>query len=134
MCQQEDRSFDIDSLSEDDDSDEEDEPSEDRRTRFRQAYQTALDSDTHGYTSGTGTIDEDMRSLRELTAISWAATICCDSSSNPILRLQAVESIDVEERLGLSLRALKIERASLQKRLKDAKQAVVDDDEEGEFM
>lgn len=75
-----------------------------------------------------------MRSLRDLTAVSWAAAVCINPSNNPILRLQALESTNVEERLGLSLRALKIERSTLQKRLKEAKQAIVDDEEEGDFM
>jgi hypothetical protein len=106
----------------------------DRRTRFRQAYENALNADTQGYTTPSK-LDEDMRSLRELTAMSWAAAVCANPSFNPILRLQALESRNVEERLGLALRALKIERHALRKRLQDAKQAVIDDvEDEGEFL
>jgi hypothetical protein len=83
-------------------------------------------------------LDEEMRSLRELTAISWAAVAVCahNRSFNPMLRLQALESRNVEERLRLALRALVVERSTLRKRLQDAKQAVSDDDEddEGEFL
>jgi hypothetical protein len=75
-----------------------------------------------------------MRSLRELTATSWAAVTCADRSSSPNVRWQALASRSVEERLGLALRALKIERMALRQRLQAAeqasKQAALDEEED----
>jgi hypothetical protein len=111
--------------------------SPDRQTRFRKAYKNALNTDVQGYGAKSKLIDGNMRSFPELTATSWAAAACADTSLSPTLRWQALECRCVEERLGLALRALESERKVLQQKLhaaeQAAQQAAIDEAEEEEW-
>lgn len=100
----------------DDDDDEDDYA--DRLSRYRQAYEIALSTDTQGYRVTdhcTG------RSARELTAISWAA-FCTDILSNEesTYRIQALDSDNLFERLKLASQMLREKKARLRVKMQKA--------------
>jgi hypothetical protein len=101
-----------------DDDDDDDDAYADRMSRYRQAYEVALSTDTQGYrvTDDTGT-----RSARELTAISWAA-FCTDilSSEESTYRIQALDSDNLFERLKLASQMLREKKARLRVKMQKA--------------
>lgn len=102
---------------EDDDEDlEKDGVCIDRIGRFRQAYETAMATDTQGYQ-----VKDDManRSAQELTAISWAA-FCSDllPSEESTYRIQALDSDQLFERLKLASQMLREKKAQLRVKMR----------------
>lgn len=112
----------------DDDDDDNDVPS-DRDGRYRQAVAVAKSTDTQGYTVVSSS--SSLRSLQDLTAISWAAFCSEDDSgasfrkgganeplrSQYAFRLQALDSNNLLERLKLALFMLREKRGELQTKI-----------------
>lgn len=109
---------------EEDDEDEEEgtegdpETFSDRLSRYRQAYEIALSTDTQGYRV---TDDSSGRSARELTAVSWAA-FCTDilASEESTYRIQALDSDNLFERLKLASQMLREKKARLRVKMQKA--------------
>lgn len=131
----------IDNDSADDEDDEDSSQMIDRRRRFRRAYEVALSTDTQGYqtvssslaTTNNGT---DYRSARELTAISWAAleTDLLPDEADASVRIQALASDKLTERLALAYKSLRIKKARLRQRMENAGLSCGgdDDDDDGD--
>jgi hypothetical protein len=105
----------------DDDEEEEDDDDEnvkelDRRGRFRQAYQVAVDTDTQGYFLPQQDVND--RTPQELTAISWAA-FCTEVlvEDDATFRIQAMDSESLLDRLKLASHMLQEKKAQLQSKL-----------------
>lgn len=92
----------------------------DRRRRFRQAYQVALDTDTQGYFLPQQQ-DSNDRTPRELTAISWAA-FCTEllAEDDATFRIQALDSESLLDRLKLASHMLQEKKAQLQTKMEKA--------------
>jgi hypothetical protein len=126
----------------DDETDEDDEDSSvpiDRRRRFRRAYEVALSTDTQGYQSvssssslATTNSGTDYRSARELTAISWAAleTELLPDEADAAVRIQALASDKLTERLALAYKSLRIKKARLRQRMEKAGLSCGEDDDD----
>ena len=100
--------------------DEEEEVSElDRRGRFRQAYNVALNTDTQGYCVSQSSDIE--RSPQELTALSWAA-FCTNvlPEEDASFRIQALDSEDLFDRLKLGSHMLREKKNQLREQMKKA--------------
>lgn len=105
----------------DDLGDEEEEMMElDRRGRFRQAYNVALDTDTQGYCVTTKASDME-RSAQELTAVSWAA-FCTNvlPEEDAHFRIQALDCEDLFDRLSLGSHMLREKKNNLKERMRKA--------------
>jgi hypothetical protein len=106
----------------DDDEEEDDENvgELDRRRRFRQAYQVAMDTDTQGYFLPQQQDSHD-RTPRELTAISWAA-FCTEllAEDDATFRIQALDSESLLDRLKLASHMLQEKKAQLQTKMEKA--------------
>jgi hypothetical protein len=123
-------------------TDEDDEDSSlpiDRRRRFRRAYEVALSTDTQGYQSvssssslATTNSGTDYRSARELTAISWAAleTELLPDEADAAVRIQALASDKLTERLALAYKSLRIKKARLRQRMEKAGLSCGEDDDD----
>jgi hypothetical protein len=101
----------------DDDEDDDDHVKElDRRGRFRQAYQVAMDTDTQGYFLPQQ--DANDRTPQELTAISWAA-FCTEvlAEDDAAFRIQALDSESLLDRLKLASHMLQEKKSQLQTKL-----------------
>jgi hypothetical protein len=98
--------------NEDDDHEEEDNDMDSRKSRFQESLRVALATDNQGYKLLPSQLDCDGRSLKDLTALSWAY-FCSEDNSADILsyRLRALEITDVCERLKLA-RTMMIELRS----------------------
>lgn len=114
---------DEDDEEEDDDDDEDhldDEESTDRRmSRFREACRVALQYDSQGYTTSSGSAG--VRSVQELTAMSWA-TFCTDLEPNEAdfsLRVQALDSESLKDRLRMGELLLRRQSNLLKQTLKN---------------
>lgn len=112
-----------DDIDDDDDEDDQDDDIDDavcvdRHERFRQAYETALATDTQGYRVTDDTGD---RSAQELTAVSWAA-FCSDllPSEESTFRIQALDSDKLFERLKLASQMLREKKANLRVKMRKA--------------
>lgn len=129
MCYKEDRFYADDDDDEEDDSD--DHVKElDRRGRFRQAYQVAMDTDTQGYfCPQQQQQDGSDRTAQELTAISWAA-FCTEvlAEDDATYRIQALDSESLLDRLKLASHMLQEKKTQLQTKL--IKAGLRDDDDE----
>jgi hypothetical protein len=110
----------------DDESEDEEEESDDDdvdsfRFRFQQALASAKASDTQGYriASTSSELGEKMRSVQELTALSWAY-FSLDIWSPDILtsRLRAIELNELCGRLRLALVMMMEHRSKLRETLK----------------
>lgn len=119
-----DQSVDNGNDMEDIDDDDNDEITEqDRRGRFQQAYEIAMETDTQGYlyTSKSSSKLEDL-SPKELTALSWAA-FCTDlipNSTDAMFRIQAMDETNIIERLKLASKMLKDKKGRVETQLKKA--------------
>jgi hypothetical protein len=93
----------------------------DRRRRFRRAYEVALETDTQGYqvlASANGASD---RSPQELTALSWAA-FCTEllPEEDATFRIQALDTVNLFDRLKLASQMLRRKQAQLRVRMERA--------------
>ena len=116
---------DNDNVDDDEEDDEDEDDDEDLvdsfRSRFQKAYEIAKASDMQGYrvTSTSSETGKKMRSVQELTALSWAY-FSLDLWNPDILtfRLRAVESSELCERLKLALVMMMEYRSKLRETLK----------------
>lgn len=104
---------------------DEDEPS-DRRSRYHAAFDDAKNCDTQGYVSQN--IDPSnlsIRSLKDLTAISWAVFCTNDPAEstetediqNNVFKIQALDTTNVLQRLNLGAAMLRMEKKKLKAKL-----------------
>jgi hypothetical protein len=117
---------------EDDNNDIEEDRLFDRRRRYHQAYRIVLDIDTQGYVLRSQEVDtETFRSLKELSAVSWAAFMTeILPEEDAIFRIQALDESEVLKRLALASYMLRQKRVKLQSKIDryDAKRKENDDD------
>jgi len=120
MIEAEIESMDDEDSSDDEDSDEEEgeEDIDSRRRRFQESLRFALATDNQGYKISSQS-DSDKRSLKDLTALSWAY-FCSEENDTDILsyRLRALEITDICERLKLARTMMSELRAELRNILK----------------
>lgn len=104
----------------DDDNEDEDEPDLDRRGRFQQALEIALQFDSQGYRVSP---QEDAAEYtpQELTAISWAA-FCTEvlPELDTSYRIQALDCDDLFDRLKLATHMLHQKELNLKAKLQKA--------------
>ena len=91
----------------------------DRKGRFRQAYNVALQTDTQGYCVAKSSDLE--RSPQELTALSWAA-FCTNvlPDEDAAFRIQALDCDDLFDRLKLGAHMLREKKNQLKEQMKKA--------------
>ena len=117
----------------DDDEEEEEEDANDRRSRLERAFKVAKSTDSQGYTITNSDLP-NVRSIQDLTALSWAY-FCCENDAMDIIsyRLRAIESTNLIDRLNLAL-SMMIERKTqlniLQNKGRNAGNGDDDDDED----
>jgi len=113
--------LDDDEEGDDEDDDEDEDLVDSFRSRFQKAYEIAKASDMQGYrvTSTSSESGKKMRSVQELTALSWAY-FSLDLWNPDILtfRLRAVEASELCERLKLALVMMMEYRSKLRETLK----------------
>ena len=99
----------------------------DRRTRYYNAFENAKNCDTQGYISQTiDTKNTSIRTLKDLTAISWAV-FCTSTDSEDIsladvaqynvFKIQALDNTNVLQRLNLGAAMLRMEKKKLKAKL-----------------
>jgi hypothetical protein len=98
------------------DIDLDDEEFPDRRSKYCAAFEEALESDTQGYITPT-TSNKPSRTLKDLTAISWAAFCTSELDSNNaedmqqnVFKIQALDTTNVLTRLQLGAAMLRMEK------------------------
>lgn len=110
------------SLDEDDDDDIDDDDL-DPISRFRNAFHAAKESDFNGYTttaSDKSSSMEQYRSIQDLTAISWAAFSCFDTSQRENIityRIQVLDSSRLLDRLYMGIYILREKKKELEEEL-----------------
>jgi hypothetical protein len=104
---------------EDDDEEEPDDDIDNRKSRFQESFRVALATDNQGYKILSSQSEYVGRSLKDLTALSWAY-FCSEDNSADILsyRLRALEITDVSERLALARTMMMELRSELRNILK----------------
>lgn len=108
-----------------DDEETEENSKIDRRSRYYEAFDNAKIADTYGYISPN--IDPSktsIRSLKDLTAISWAvfctnAEDCTEQEEiqNNVFKIQALDATNVLQRLNLGAAMLQMEKKKLSAKL-----------------
>ena len=115
---------DEDDDDEDDDDDDDDEY-ENVRSRLQKAFQIAKSSDMQGYrisSTDPETSSKKMRSIQDLTALSWAYFSCGLESEEMItFRLRSLEVVDLCERLKLALVMMMEHRSKVKATLKSTR-------------
>lgn len=108
---------DCDRVEEDDDEEAYDIDS--RKGKFLESYRDAYSTDCQGYKISSSPSNPSDRSLKELTALSWAY-FCSELNNSDIVsyRLRALEITNLCERLSLARSMLKELRAELREILK----------------
>ncbi|CAB9511339.1 ATP-dependent protease La (LON) domain [Seminavis robusta] len=114
----EDRFYEEIDEDDDDDDDEDDQVTDmSRQQRFLTAYRTALATDTQGYFLASADSSYG-KTPQELTAISWAG-FCTDIVPDMLAtyRIQALDSVDLFERLKLASQMMKQKEKQLKAEL-----------------
>ena len=114
-----------DELEEDDDDDlleeEIDESKMDRVAQFQKAFEDAKETDTFGYVLQTINVNDKsiIRTPKDLTAISWAAfcTGKADNIQREVMKIQALDEINILKRLQLAAAMLREEKKVLRAKL-----------------
>jgi len=128
----------IDMGSEIEDDEEEDEGEDDeledgdetldRMSQYQKAFESAKEADTFGYVLQPRTAIDDLsnnpqsssiRTPKDLTAISWAA-FCTGEANNvnrDVMKIQALDMVDVSQRLQLAVAMLSEEQKKLKAKL-----------------
>jgi hypothetical protein len=117
-----------DDMPNNNDENEEGDDMNDRRSRFFQAFEDAKIADTQGYISQN--IDPSktkttIRSLKDLTAISWAVFCTTDLTQmteqdeiqHNVFKIQALDHTNVLQRLNLGAAVLRMEKKKLKAKL-----------------
>ena len=103
-----------------------DQISNDRRARYYKAFEDAKISDTQGYISpAVDPKKTTIRSLKDLTAISWAVFCTADPADLSeteeiqynVFKIQALDTKSVLQRLNLGAAMLRMEKKKLKAKL-----------------
>lgn len=120
---------DDDDYDEDNDDDEFFDEKPDRNSQFKESFKQAQACDTQGYMI-SGNPKEGERSVQDLTALSWA--VFCTDDVQETVRVQALDSDDLFDRLKLGSYMLREKKAELEAKLAltDVKLTDEEDDDE----